>query len=907
MKLNLIVVGIFVAYGAINPVFGQDAQKIERVEVTGSSIKRIDGETALPVTIITRSDILKLGVQSTSELVDKVSANNGGGYAAALGLGDSARPGFSGASLRGLGSNNTLVLLNGRRLAVYAFDGGGVDLNSIPFDAIDRVEILRDGASAVYGSDAIGGVINFITRKDFVGGSLNASIGVPQKSGGGSYYTAGGAYGFGDLSTDKFNILGALTIKKEKSLKSNARSFSNTAFIPEGPVDNTSGNAFPANIATPDAFVNPFAPAFGRNCSPPLSFGRTPDEEQCRFNYAAVIDTIPQKDQVSGILRATLQLNENTQLVGEAALSRTKQVFRISPTPASEATTRPDPLTGITAQLLYPANGAFYPGAGVVPAIPGVTLSGPLNLYYRTLELGPRTNQSTADQGRFSVGLIGAVAGWDYDTALSHAESKSKEEYLGGYVLESRIIPAMATGLINPFGFNNGAGLDLLASTQYIGPTRNSKSTRDTFDARASRDIATLPAGPLSLAAGFETRREKFNDEPLPILRTSDIIGGGGDQLPVVGARTVNAVFGELNVPILKGLESQIALRHDRYSDFGTTTNPKISLRWQPTNQFLIRASAGTGFRAPTLPDLIAPPAITNTGGSYNDPYYDAVIGCDNVFSAKYCGAQLSNRQAGNPLLKPEKSKQFTLGLLFEPTRDVSIGFDLFRINQKDVIGIILGDVKLNDFINNFNPTTLTSTSIYAPDVVTRVDPISGATVINYVDSAFENLTEQKTSGVDISMRFRVPKTAIGDFTLKVDGTYLDKLEQRLKNQPEFTQTVGQFAQFGAIARFKHVTALTWDYNQWSSTLTYNFQSGYYDQYPDPQGNIRKVSAYETWDALLQYKGIKNLTVSAGVRNLLNKKPPFTNQDIYFQLGYDPTYADPRLRTFYLTGNYEFK
>ena len=165
------------------PAVAQDSG--QRVEITGSSIKRIDSEAALPVTVITRQQIEQTGATSAAELLERISASNGQGYSQTLALGDSARPGFAGASLRGLGSNTTLILLNGRRLAVYALDGGAVDLNSIALGAIERVEVLRDGASAVYGTDAIAGVINFITRKDFRGGEVSISYKKPQASGGG--------------------------------------------------------------------------------------------------------------------------------------------------------------------------------------------------------------------------------------------------------------------------------------------------------------------------------------------------------------------------------------------------------------------------------------------------------------------------------------------------------------------------------------------------------------------------------------------------------------------------------------------------------------------------------------------------------------------------------------------------
>ena len=213
--------GLLLAFGgsialSSAPAFAQ--QQLQRVEITGSSIKRIDSETALPVTIIKREDIERTGATTVADLLEKVSANNGGGYQVSAALGDAARPGFSGASLRALGSNNTLVLLNGRRLSIYAFDGGAVSLNDIPLAAIDRIEILRDGASSTYGTDAIAGVINLITRKDFKGGVVSAKILSPQHKGGGEIGLAA-TLGIGDLAADKYNLMVNLSHQDIDSIK----------------------------------------------------------------------------------------------------------------------------------------------------------------------------------------------------------------------------------------------------------------------------------------------------------------------------------------------------------------------------------------------------------------------------------------------------------------------------------------------------------------------------------------------------------------------------------------------------------------------------------------------------------------------------------------------------------------
>jgi iron complex outermembrane receptor protein len=927
------------------PAVAQDAaQKLERVEITGSAIKRIEGETALPVTVITKQDIEKLGVTDAAELIQKIAANNGQGYALGNALGDAARPGFSGASLRGLGSNNTLILLNGRRMAVYAFDGGAVNLQSVPFAAIERVEILRDGASAIYGSDAVGGVINFITRKDFRGVVAKAGIADPTSRGDGKSQSASIAAGYGDLGKDRFNVFGVFAYKKDNSLKASDRDFSKTAFrrdIEQDPdasgtgspfFNRLSSNAFPGNILINGAlFRNPYAAAFqgatpgiptdptkgiypDKGCLPPVSYDTTSSGTRCRYDYASQIDIIPTNETFSFLGRANVQLSTDHTLFVEASYARQKSIFRISQTPASEATTKTQ-ADGTTLPLLYPASGKYYPGKGIVPAIPGfLDLSGDLNIYYRTLELGPRTNSPKTDESRYLIGLQGLVAGWDYNVGVYQATSKAVESYLGGYVLESKLLPAFYTGTINPFGFQDAAGLALLQSTQIIGDVRNSKLDRTAIDGTISKEIMNLPAGPVGLALGAQFYKDKYRDSPSPILGSSDIIGGAGEQPPVPGDRNVSGFFAEFNVPIIKNLDAQLALRHDRYSDVGNSTVPKVAMRWQPTKEFLMRASAGKGFRAPTLPDVISPPARTNAGGAYNDPFYEAQVGpCTDAdgnptefFNPKYCNAQLSVINSGNRSLKAEKSKQWTLGFLFEPANTVSFGMDFWWINQTDLLGFPGGDNILVECINNFNAATLSCDGPLARFTRTRL--ANGVKVIDAAFNQITNLANQNSSGVDFSLKLRSPRSGIGLFTLNMDSTYIAKQVQKNTNVPgqDWTNVLGTYLLFGPVPRYKSISTLGWELGPWNASLTYNFQSAYEDSFPKADGSKKVVSDYDTFDLYARWTGIKNLVISGGVRNLFDRDPPKTNQGSYFQVGFDPTYVDPRGRTPYINVEYKF-
>ena len=911
-------------------------QRGERVEVTGSAIKRIDAETALPVTVIRRDDIDKLGVTTASELLDRISSNNGGGYNATIALGDAARPGFSGASLRGLGSTNTLILLNGRRLAVYALDGGGVNLTSIPIAAIERVEILRDGASAIYGTDAIAGVINFITRKDYQGVTVETQYYSTDNQGGNSgSATASG--GFGDLSTQGFNVFGVFDWRKQGNIKANERSYSTTSYIPSEGINRTSSNSIPANVSTAAGLRNPYAPAYvGRAaaCSPPASFGiPAATSTTCRYDYASVIDIFNPTETATALVRGTVQLNANNQLFVEGLHSESRYKFVISPVPVSEATTfNQDP-------VLYPRTGPYYPGNGIVPAIPGQAANSGgytqgADLYWRSLSAGPRTNVTKERADRGLVGLEGSGFGWDYNVALMHTQDRVTDSYTDGWLSESRLLrtggltpkdpgysdAVLAAGgidpNINPFSVNQtAAGQAAIDAAKVNQTVRVAKSKRDSVDGRASRELLDLPAGPLAVAVGAEFQRQKYEDIPADIFQTGDLVGSGGDLQPISADRRVSSAFAEFSVPIVRNLDGTVAGRFDHYSDFGNTTNPKVTLRFQPTPEILLRASAGTGFRAPTLPELYTGTTQTNSGGVYNDPLYDSSAGgnrCETQPNGIYCGAQLKIKQGGNASLQPEKSHQWSAGFLLEPTRDVSFGADYFYIKQRQQIGIINGDDKLTNasgtgYIDLYNPVTRTSSSTYAGDIVTRFDPITGTTVIDYVSAAYANVAEQITSGVDFSARFRFPVTAFGQFTAGLESTYLINSKQRLKGNNDYTQNIGVYATFGPVLRYKQILSLSWDYGPWNAAAFYNWSSGYQDQNLNAAGNVRQVGNYETVDVTASYTLMKSLKATLGVRNLFDRNPPFSNQNAYFQVGYDPTIGDPHNKTYYARLSYSYK
>jgi iron complex outermembrane receptor protein len=839
------------------------ATLLDKVEVTGSRIHRIDGETALPVQVIRREDIERSGAQTVEDLLAQISANFGG-QKLAESIGSDSRAGFSGASLRGLGSQSTLVLLDGRRLANYAFseqDGVGVDLNAIPLEAVERVEVLKDGASAIYGTDAIGGVINFILRKDYRGGSMSLYRGNSQSGGGGSVRSTA-TLGLGDLAVDRYNVFAILDYQKASSLAARDRAFAATAYLPAENLDRTSNSTFPANIGLGRRrFANPAAPA----CTDQTVF----KSGGCAYDYARVIDLVPPSEQWKALVAGTWQVTPDHEVYAQFIDSRNRAKYTIAAAPISF-------VSASGAPIVLPASSPFYPQ--------GLGLSGDLSdVRYRTVPLGPRVSQSVSENRRALLGMKGTLAGWDYDTAFVFNGSKAVNTFVSGYVSGSGISNAFATGLINPFGDSGPVGDALLASTELRGTARVASGITRGVDARASRELLRLPAGPLAAAIGIEARRETLTDTTEPIASDA---AGGGTRAGKDGSRSVEAAFVELSVPLLRGLDGQLALRGDRYSDFGTTLNPKLALRWQPLQAVLLRASYGRGFRAPSLPELFTAQTTEVAALPNGDP-----VRCPVTGQAGDCGDNvISVRTGGNPALKPEHSEQVTAGLVLQPMRGLSASIDFWKLRLNDTIAPLTQDVIFA------NDAAYEGTNILRgpvdPAYPTLPGPVTGIVLLN------QNIGATRTHGLDVAVGYRSDATSLGRFTANVNGTYVQQWKMQLATA-DFTNFRAAYAAGFVAPRWQHYLALGWEYGAFTSTLGQAFQTGYADAAPDASGNARHVASYETWNAQVAYGGLKNTTVAVGVKNLTDRAPPFTNQTDYFQVGYNPNIADPRGRFWY--------
>ncbi|MDQ2948107.1 MAG: TonB-dependent receptor, partial [Acidobacteriota bacterium] len=655
MRKTKLSKGLMLACGGMLLSAGQSAlaqttstQTLERVEITGSNIRRINSETASPVQTLTRQDIEKSGRASVAELLQTLSVDNQGSVPKNFGAGFAS--GASGISLRGLGTASTLVLLNGRRIAPYGLADDGqkifTDLNLIPIDAVERVEILKDGGSAIYGSDAIAGVVNIILRKDYKGLSTNVSYGTTQY-GNGQEKRASLTGGFGDLETQGFNILANVEFGKQGEIYNrdinNRRWDGFSDLRPYGFDANSSGganggagaiingsslatNAINGNVRNPATklYYNRgnlagvgFARTFpGAACSNFTSYPQGDPGGGCLIDAQHQYSQIqPDQKYQNFFARGTLNIRPEMQGYTEFNYYHNESTSYTTP-------------SGVSTSV-------GYPGGPVNNADSSLGATHPDNPYfgqqarfrYLAADVGPRVSDVKNDFYRALVGIKGTVSGWDYDSALLYSEDKvanSRTGYLqrdatfallnptgiGAAQLSTTVTNAQSAAMTNaayaalPAGtfwrIGENAGLNSAAVYAALSPaiSNNAVSKVTQLDGKASHELMQLPGGPLGLAVGGEVRRESVTLQPSQGTERGNILGLGYSSYD--GARTVYAGYAELLAPVIKEVELSAAIRYDHYSDAGSSTTPKLGIKYTPIRMLALRGTYARGFRAPS-------------------------------------------------------------------------------------------------------------------------------------------------------------------------------------------------------------------------------------------------------------------------------------------------------------------
>jgi iron complex outermembrane receptor protein len=898
---------------------GSNISSLQEVVVTGTSIRGINAETALPVQIISSKDIARTGATNVEQLLQSISATSSAGSVVSVDATGTLTGGIQTISLRGLGSSRTLVLINGKRASVYGGGsigaaGNSVDIGAIPVAAIERVEVLKDGASAIYGSDAIAGVVNFILKTDYQGVDASATVGTPTDSGGGTEETGSLYAGIGSLSQDRWNFGFGLNASHTTQIMGASRDFA-TRYSPGYGNDVTSSFAFPANVSIPSgnsvypkgATISPDAGDCG-----PDSLNDKFFPTQCRFDNTPFDSLQPLEKRGSILLNGAFELSPNTELYGNAMYSEVRTTSFVQPVPLSSGNPvlQTDPYYAFLANLLateYPGYTAVKAGQGAFllpPSSPyyptafaaanGLT-GQPLNLIYRDFADGDRQTTDVADTSRIVGGAKGSALGWDYDVSLLYSAVMVHEDLEAGFPTYSKTMPLLDSGVINPFGpTTDPSALAAAKAAQFVGQSFNSKTSLTSLGGNASRQLASFATGPLSAAVGAELRRETFSYSPSPSIQTGDIGGEGGNQLPEDAQRNVYSAYVEANGYLLSSLVADAAVRYDNYQRVGNTINPKISLRWQPTKWFLLRGSAGTGFRAPSLTDLYASQASSVTANGTRDPIKCPTFDPNNPA----CSFQFTTVTGGNPNLQPEKSRTFTLGTVLSPTRNLTVDLDAYWIYLRNAIAV--GGLSTATILQNAQTAT-TFASFITRDANGNIISISQTNA---------NLFKTYVEGVDLNVRYAIA-VGPGQIFSVLDGSYTYKYANQNPNGTWTSQLdFGLPTVSGIHLRWRHTLTLGYQTPDWSLSGTQHFQKGYHDGASSVTGIFRDVSPYDTFDVQASYSGLHSFDFTLGATDVFNRVPPYANYASSannFIGGYDISYGDPRGRFVYATISYTLK
>ena len=936
--------------GGIATAPAQAQQTLERVEITGSSIRRIDAETALPVQIIKKEQIERTGATSVVDLLQKLPAIQGS-FGESSSVGGSSPGNANFVSIHNLNDSRTLVLLNGHRITQHGGQtltgfAAAVDLNMIPIAAIERVEILTDGASALYGADAVAGVVNFITKRYTTEGDVTVGVSYP-RGGGGKETRISANKGFGDFDKDGINLQIAFSHDQRTQLNATDRNFGNKAFATFSlngqryRATNITPSAIPGNVLADNQIeVRNLELLNGGECDS-TGYRVTTEyqlddnedgiledyvDDYCAFNFVGELEIYPERKRDSFLATVNKKIGDQ-ELYADVLVAKSTSSTRIAPVPGSIFVG-----SGSALHNTYLApNGFNGSNLGTVdnPAIGNL-------VFYRIYDLGKRTSNHKSEVYDLSVGSKGNLFGWDYNASISHSQSKATEG-LSGYPGALAVRRLTASGDLNPFvgpGQQSADGLQAIQDAAYKGYWDGGKAELTQVQLRGSRELMQMPSGPLQLGAGIGFLQEKFNSAPSLFAqgRLADPVAGTpcsvnpdgtpgpdcdqrfGDESatqPYSADRKSWGVFGELVIPVTKTLEATTSLRFDDYSDFGKATTAKAAFRYTPMKGLLLRGSVGTGFKAPSVPQVNA--SLQPYGVTTSE--YLCTPELQQMAAAQGAQCQAGERQydqyaGGNPDLKPEKSRQATIGLRFEPNNQLSMGADLWHVAIRDTIGQLSEEEVFG------NPL------LYQDSWSSKVDTGTGVNYLAFL-ATNRNLGKSYSTGLDLDV---VGRTKLGgvDLTSQLAMTYMIREKsQLLPGGAYYSAIAGADEELGAVTfRWQGRLTNTLSYGNWAHTFQVNFKSGYRDattnvEVLDDDGNVvgaedvrLKVKEFATLDWQTQWRPIKNLALTVGVLNVFDTKPPLSVSSGGInrgqQFGFDDRYYDSRGRTAYVNGSFKF-
>lgn len=882
-------------------------QVIQRVEITGSSIKRIAVEGALPIQRLSQEAIAKSGATSVAELIQALPAMQGFTISAIAAGSNSG--GRVSASIHDIGESYTLVLLNGRRLAPQG-SGSSVNLQAIPMSAVERVEILTDGASALYGSDAIAGVINFILKRNQQGGDIEASYSQPTESSAGGTKYVSASYGFGDLQDQGFNVLAAFRHDEQTQVKATEREFAKTAYLPfqhNGTnyiYDRTSTATVPANVSVtfngglPSIGFSPYLKQNG--ACPELNFAsinNTATTQNCAFDFVSTVEIVPENKRDSLFLKGSLKVNDNLTLFSDFAFSRFDLTARIAPNIA--------PFSILPGSEQYRVNVEPFLSADQRANVKNVAGN------YRTFDWGTRDSRTITDSTHFVVGGDAELAGWSVNSALTWSENAIEEQYVGGYARNKEFREMLANRSFDPFapiGAQSASTMELINKSLFSGAIREASTVLKAADVRASHELFELPGGAMQLGVGGDFRQYHYQQTPSAAATEGAIYNFNASPAYDM-KRDSHGAFAEVLAPITKQIELSVAARYDSISaidnaitkrkvgDDQSKSTYKVSARYQPTQALLFRGSYGTGFKAASMLDIAQP--LVNAGftaSSWECP----------IAHPEYCRpgkAQYNTISGGNENLKPETSKQYTIGMRFEPSARFSMGLDLWDVQMRDAVSGVSQQQAFGDPVKFRNLFT------------TYTEPSTGNTYWAF-NSLSVNIGRSHNRGIDWDFTGR-HKFAIGTLTTTVNGTHMLKSDYTEPGTDDKWTNSMNFFGINDSVTFRNLAKITTtlDTGKLSNSFTVSYRNGYTDAAATVRNtgtnkneSIRlEVPSYVTLDWQGRYVLNKAITLRAGIKNILNEEPPLSlRASSGHQVGFDPRYADPLGRQAYITGNYKF-
>ena len=846
--------------------YAADEQQAERVEVVGSHIKRTDIEGTSPLFVVTREDIENSGYNNLQQLFERMPVAGNGTFSTRGNNQDSTANGGAAISLRGFGSDATLVLVNGRRVAISAFaesiTNNFVDVNAIPMAAIERVEVLKDGASAIYGSDAVAGVINIVLRKNYEGSELSIGYGNTTDTDS-DEKTMSLLWG---TSGDKGNMTVILDYFSNSSLMNKDRGTLGTANqSAQGGEDFRSSRGFPGRyVVNGVTTIDP-------GCPPQNAFGAT-----CVYDYGPWNVLIPESERIGAILLANRDIGSSTELFTEFSVQHNTSFAQGAPTPL-------DGDAGLTVPGTHP-NNPF-----------GVDID--INRH-RTVDAGARIWDIETDVMRLVVGMRGTIfTDWDWEVSAQKGRSESMQTggKHQGWVRTDLLQQEIDAGRYNPFGgtYNPQSVIDAITTSL----VRRGESHLNAYDAKISGGLFDMAGGQAAVAAGIEMLTEKVSDVPDDQFQRGLIFGT--ESVSAEAKRDHESAFIEFVLPFADGLEVQLAGRYDKYDGFGAQFNPKVGALWSPNDDLKFRLSWGTGFRAPSLAQI-------GLGPSQSSQFFVDTYGC--AINPAYCAStDYTIVFAGNPDLDAEESESFNVGTVWQVSDSVSLTFDYWTIEQDNKIAP--GD---------FGALYALECNNQASTICIRNAPLPGQSLgdLSRINNGYRNLNQQSAKGIDISADYRLSTAEMGSFKFKVDWSWLTEFEQEITEDESTgaTSTLDWTGEY-EYPEFRWVGTMDWTMDTFGATVAVSY-IGEFEDTPDAnfdgvidinQNSSRTVDSFMTVDAQFRYLGIQDTVFTVGVRNLLDEEPPFAigdgDGDLY---GYVSQVHSPRGQFVYGEVTYRF-